>query len=210
MAANQPFLPSEFISFKDENGLYQADRYAKSTLIPNFHFIFGVIFATAIPFQFTPWIRQNLPLVHRITGYITIISSWVMTIAAVGLTTPFANLAYGGFGFDTVNFAVALVMLVTSTKALVAARAQNYQSHSEWILRHVCAGYTIALFRVLGMPLAFYARHYRRFQPDSPCAIEEIRGFVGGGAWLMLFITGYAAEIYINVSRSAPSRPHVD
>jgi len=213
LAASHPILPVEFISFKDEEGHYQADRFAHASLLPNLHFFFGVIFAIAVPLQFTPRIRENLPAFHRLTGYSTMISSWIMTLAAVGMTTPFANVAYGGFSFDMVNFALALVMLVTSVKALTAARAGQYLTHSEWIVRHVFAAYTIALFRVLGMPLAFYARHYRRFLPDSLCAVEEIRGFVGGGAWVMLFITSYAAEIYINLSRSAAgtaSRPHTD
>jgi len=200
-----PDYPWRIFAFQDEEGLVLHDRYLLSPFSTSIHFICGFLFMVISPFQFIPAIRKHLPLIHKLSGYIFLISSTVLTLSAVFFASIFGNVAFAGVGWDFGIFLLGLTFGFSGLMAFKEARNRKFQAHREWMIRHVCFGYSIALMRPLMMGLAVFGEN-SRMQKSTLFEAEESRGYITGTGWMSIFIMYLISDVWINLTRDTEKK----
>lgn len=110
------------------------------------HMVAGAVITLLAPLQLLPQIRERLPRVHRVIGYLVCIFavlSAVGGLAYIGLRQtiggPLMDLAFAGYG---------LCVLAAAVQAVRFARARDFDRHRRWALRMFVLAIGSWLYRV--------------------------------------------------------------
>lgn len=122
------------------------------------HVFFSPIVIISGLFQFNRWIISNKPKVHRILGYIYIISVLLISAPSALIMAFYAN---GGRIAQTSFVILTLCWILFTWIAFQKAKKGNYTSHVKWMLR----SYALTLSAVT---LRFYAYLFDVFNIDIP------------------------------------------
>jgi uncharacterized membrane protein len=138
------FITSEVLLFTDYP-MYHAYRLQviadRHLLIP--HTLAGTFALLAGPINFSPWIRQRHPQLHRVLGRIYFISVFIGAATGVAL-------ASGRPGFPgTCGQAAAWV--VCTAAAFITARNRHIVQHRQWMTRSYAVTFTFVSSRVLNL-----------------------------------------------------------
>jgi len=158
-AERLPLHPVDLVIFKNASGVPQVEYHHEVVpLLSCVHYLCAIVFMCAGPLQFVQRLRSAYPLIHRLTGYLFLLSSLVLICSGIGFTYPFTNSSYAGFSWDLFVFILAFIQLLTGIMALLAARRKNFRTHREWMIRHLATGYSIPLIRFFALALAPIAK----------------------------------------------------
>lgn len=122
------------------------------------HVFFSPIVIISGLFQFNRWIISNKPKVHRILGYIYVISVLLISAPSALIMAFYAN---GGRVAQTSFVILTLCWILFTWIAFQKAKKGNYTSHVKWMLR----SYALTLSAVT---LRFYAYLFDVFNVDIP------------------------------------------
>ena len=122
------------------------------------HVFFSPIVILSGLFQFNRWLIKNKPKVHRILGYIYIVSVLLISAPSALVMAFYAN----GGRIAQISFVMlTLCWILFTWVALQKARKGNYTSHVKWMLR----SYALTLSAVT---LRFYAYLFDVFNVNIP------------------------------------------
>lgn len=122
------------------------------------HVFFSPVVIISGLFQFNRWIIFHKPKVHRILGYIYIISVLLISAPSALIMSFYAN---GGRIAQTSFVILTLCWILFTWIAFQKAKKGNYTSHVKWMLR----SYALTLSAVT---LRFYAYLFDVFNIDIP------------------------------------------
>lgn len=110
-----------------------------------FHSLSGLLFAFAIPPQIWPGLRRRRPNLHRISGWVFVVSAWAsgVTGVAVALVYPFA-----GAAAVIPNLVSAIALFGCTITAIRCVRKRDINGHVRWMLRTAAIGLGIVLSRI--------------------------------------------------------------
>ena len=131
-------------------------KYKGHSAVHLTHTLPGVVWAGAIPFQLHPTLRKQHKTLHRMVGYVFVVTCVIMTAGVLiilkrgllyeesfpDLEPPRLSVA-PGILFQSCWF------LCTMAMATLKARAKQFASHQAWIIRHVSSGIWVSLQRIL-------------------------------------------------------------
>mmetsp|Transcript_6040 Transcript_6040/g.9225 ORF Transcript_6040/g.9225 Transcript_6040/m.9225 type:complete len:302 (+) Transcript_6040:269-1174(+) len=137
-------------------------KYAGHTLVQFTHNLPGALWAGAIPFQLNPDVRRKYPRLHKVTGYLFLGTSFLMSYGIIVILArqltflhdfPI-NVATENFNFEfwCVNLSVISLtcwFVFTAFTAISKIRSRDYQSHRNFIVRHIGSGIWVALQRII-------------------------------------------------------------
>ncbi len=109
-------------------------------------------------FQFNRWIIRNKPKIHRILGYIYIVSVLLIAAPSALIMAFYAN---GGYVAQVSFVALTICWILCTWIAYKKAKKGNYPSHVNWMLR----SYALTLSAVT---LRFYAYLFDVFNVNLP------------------------------------------
>ena len=180
-------------------------KYQGHTLVQFTHIVPAAIWAAIVPFQLHPTWRHRHRKLHRILGYVFVITALPIA-AGIGFIVqrkltntydfPDDNLPPQNKLLDVGNPpGLALLALWFAGTALYAAhlaRTKRYQEHKYWIIRHVAGGSFVALQRFLFIPLAIAVLRFTHPPPDPvPAWLQrDVFGGTGTSATLTTMILG--------------------
>jgi uncharacterized membrane protein len=150
------------------------------------HTLFGSLALGLGALQFNRWILLRHRALHRALGTIYVISSVILGLA--GLYMSFYS--YGGLVTHLGFGALAVLLLWTTGRAYLAARARTITTHRQWMLRSYALLFAAVTLRV-EMPLLIMA--LRDFTP----AYQVV-------SWLSWVPNALWAEWYIRRTRHVP------
>ena len=122
------------------------------------HVFFSPIVIISGLFQFNRWTISNKPKVHRILGYVYVISVLLISAPSALIMAFYAN---GGRIAQTSFVILTLCWILFTWIAFQKAKKGNYTSHVKWMLR----SYALTLSAVT---LRFYAYLFDVFNIDIP------------------------------------------
>lgn len=122
------------------------------------HVFFSPIVIISGLFQFNRWVITNKPKIHRILGYIYIVSVLLISAPSALIMAFYAN---GGRIAQTSFVVLTLCWILFTWIAFQKAKKGNYTSHVKWMLR----SYALTLSAVT---LRFYAYLFDVFNVDIP------------------------------------------
>lgn len=122
------------------------------------HVFFSPIVIISGLFQFNRWVITNKPKIHRVLGYIYVISVLLISAPSALIMALYAN---GGRIAQTSFVVLTLCWIVFTWIAFQKAKKGNYTSHVKWMLR----SYALTLSAVT---LRFYAYLFDVFNIDIP------------------------------------------
>ncbi len=95
----------------------------------------GVLFFLAMPWQFSPKFRLQRPAWHRVSGWLTLISAYVMAISGVwmhlSLTPDERGMRFIGL------LVLSGAMIVAFSLAFYAVLQRQFERHQRWMYRAV-------------------------------------------------------------------------
>jgi uncharacterized membrane protein len=108
------------------------------------HALFGAIALAFGPFQFRRGILNRRRWLHRLMGRVYVIACVIAGVAGLYMAVyafggPVTKLGFGG---------LAVVLLVTTTKAFVEIRRGNVAEHRQWIIRSYAMIFAAVTLRV--------------------------------------------------------------
>ena len=110
------------------------------------HLVGGMIVCLTGCVQLVGAIRQHIPMLHRVIGYVYLIAC---TLAAVGgLTFIFHRGCVGGRPMDAGFGLYGTCVLYCAAHTLFCARSRDFSSHREWALRLFALAIGSWLFRL--------------------------------------------------------------
>lgn len=127
--------------------------------------IYTHVFASSValvfgPWQFIPGIRLACPQLHRALGWLYL----VVGVGMGGLTGLYMSaFAFGGMISTTGFGLLASIWLYTGIRAIVAARAHQFQKHQRWMIRNFALALAAVSLRIglgigfaLGLPFEMF------------------------------------------------------
>lgn len=176
------------------------NKYAGHTAVHLMHILPGALWAGAIPLQLHPTLRKTRPRLHRVSGYVFILTSLVMG-AGVFLIIKRDLLFENYFDVDKPDIFPSKPFLIlltfyfmgTSLAALKSARDRKFAAHEKWIVRHISSGIWVALQRVL-ISTVYQAIHSSRpVSPEKQKNAFKVSGMIA--AWICLGAGEYAVYL---------------
>lgn len=110
------------------------------------HFVMGAVILILGTVQFIPWIRHNLPKLHRILGRVYVVASILTAIG--GLVFIFMSGTVGGTMMNIAFGLYGVLMLVSGVETARHARARRFEQHNNWALRLYVLGIGSWLYRM--------------------------------------------------------------
>ncbi len=122
------------------------DRYTAHPWQTLAHTGAGIVFAVLGPMQFMSPIRDNFPVIHRVTGRIFLPFGILSGVAAliIGISFP----VWGKGWNQAITTIAALFMTFAFIKAFLHIRKREIPVHRRWMMRGFAVGMGVALFRV--------------------------------------------------------------
>lgn len=145
------------------------DGVLRSALI-----VHGAVGALALaigPFQFVGKLRRSRPLWHRISGRIYL--TCILVSGATGLWLAFYT--PGGLPANSGFFLLAVLWLLTGTRALQAVLNRDYAAHRAWMMRSYALTFgavTLRIYLGLGVPVA-------------GIAFDQVYGMAAWASWVI-------------------------
>ncbi|MDA1371349.1 MAG: DUF2306 domain-containing protein [Proteobacteria bacterium] len=125
------------------------EGFAEFPTITNLHVIPGAVYLALAPFQFSSTIRDRNRSYHRWAG--RLLSSIALVAGAgalfLGVIIPFSGLAE-----QIVTGFFGTVFLIATVKGFTCARAGNFTTHREWMMRAFAIALSIATMRLIFVP----------------------------------------------------------
>lgn len=108
------------------------------------HFTLSPLALVAGAFQFSARIRHTAPAIHRVLGYIYIISCLLGAVSGLvlALFTPSGHIAAAGFAL------LALFWIMTTTAAFNAIRLRDITRHRRWMVRSYALTFAAVTLRL--------------------------------------------------------------
>lgn len=165
--------------------------FAQFPLLTLTHILPGALFMVLGPLQFNVGLRAKYPERHRLSGRIFVLCSLIIGVTA--LVMSFTMPAIGGVNQAAATALFALYFLFAISKAFWHIRRYEVAAHREWMVRAFAIGLAVATIRpIVGL---FYATS--RLSGLTPYE------FFGTAFWLGFVFHLMAAEVWINLTRSA-------
>ena len=135
-------------------------KYAGHLAIQFSHILPGAFWAGVIPFQLHPNFRRGNKTLHRVTGYLFLISSLAQAaglflIVKRGLTYDHDYVDLLPMNrtkktiFDVSCCVLAVCFAFTAIMAVVKARAGDIRAHRRYVIRHIGTGIWVAVQRII-------------------------------------------------------------
>lgn len=153
---------------KNENNFLPRDLFAKykgHNAVHFTHILPGALWAALVPIQLHPGIRKSNRTLHRISGYIFFLTSFLIVVGIFLIINR--GLTFENYLDDnTVKkrmitpsmILVACWFSLTAIIALLQARRKRFDLHQTWIIRHIAAGIWVSIQRLfinLALPILF-------------------------------------------------------
>ena len=190
-----PVLNSLVLTFQIPSGSYPEDsaHLGAAPISWFIHVLTGVAFGITGPVQFVRALRNRFGAVHRISGWIFVVSGVAIGLSGLAIlaqvtspTAPMVDIARGLFG---------VALLVALAMAIVAIRKRDFLRHRAWMIRAYAVGIGLGTVALVFIPLYIFTG-----QPPIGRVADTL--FVISWALNIAF-----AEVIIR--RSSRSRPAV-
>ncbi len=149
------------------------------------HMIPGIIFYVCLPLQFMRSVRNRYRRLHRISGYLVLLSSAFLVFT--GFVFAFIH-PYVGFKEQVPTVFFSIIYVVCIWKAMSHVYQRNFLLHREWMVRVFSMGLGIYTVRV------FYS-FFLHFS-DQPST-----EFFATSFWIGMAFNLVVSEIWVNISR---------
>lgn len=139
------FLPRDLIT-----------KYKGHTAVHFTHILPGALWAALVPIQLHPGIRKSNRTLHRISGYVFFLTSFLIVVGIFLIIKR--GLTFENYLDDkTVKkriitpsmILVACWFSLTAVIALLQAKRKRFDLHQTWIIRHIAAGIWVSIQRML-------------------------------------------------------------
>ena len=130
-----------------------ADHYnpgfTQYPMIIGAHVVSGAVYLACGMTQFVGHVREQWPVVHRVTGRVAIASGIVAGITAAAITILFPF-----HGPSAVDFVMPFALFFTGALIIAFDRVRrgDYARHREWMIRAFAIGTGIATMRLIFVP----------------------------------------------------------
>jgi len=149
------------------------------------HIVPGLVFMVLGPLQFVRGIRARRLAMHRWSGRIFIISSFLVGLSALILAF---DIGFGGPSEVSATVTFSGILLFAIGKGFWHIRRREVTQHREWMIRAFAVGLAVSTIRpVVGFLLAI-----------SDYSFREV---LGSGFWMAFTLHLIAAEVWINRTR---------
>jgi hypothetical protein len=157
------------------------------------HIIPGLLFMLLAPLQFVKRLRINYPNVHRLMGYIVLVSGAV--IGSTALIMGFI-MAIGGIIETLAVTLYGIAFLFSLAKAYLYIIKRKTALHREWMIRALAIGLAVSTTRpIVGI---FFA--------TSRLTGLTVQQFFGVAFWIAFTLHIIVAEIWIRRTRKKSTK----
>jgi uncharacterized membrane protein len=118
------------------------------------HALAGAAFGIAGPVQFIRVLRNRFGALHRVTGWVFVVSGAILGLSALSLLaqvtpqrTPVVDIARGLFG---------LALLIALTLAMAAIRKRDVLRHRAWVIRAYAVGMGLGAVSLVFFPIYMF------------------------------------------------------
>jgi hypothetical protein len=194
--SHQPGWREKQVSIIDEGSSHfppkLLTKYEGETLVAYTHIFPAALWIMAIPLQFHPSIRRKYRKTHRLIGRIFVYLSFLIMIGFVIIL--YRGLSYENYleGKEPFRIPGTSLRIVDAALCMLAARflycvivavnfakANEFQQHQYWMIRHCSLGMWVVVQRFLGVILTqLYGMMY------------DIKNITASGAFQGLFFLG--------------------
>ena len=167
------------------------EGFAAHPLLTLIHILPGLLFMLLAPLQFVKRLRNGYPKMHRLTGYIVLISGMIIgsTALAMGFT-----MAIGGIVETLAITVYGTLFLFSLVKAYLYILKRNVSLHREWMIRAVAIGLAVSTTRpIVGL-----------FFGTSQFTGLTVQQYFGVAFWIAFTMHIVAAEWWIRKTREKP------
>lgn len=140
---------------KKSKDLIFFDNYFTSYTL---HFFPGLFWIVFIPLQF--YLLNNNINIHKYIGYVLYICSSFISIS--GIIMPFLDITFSSRNiFNTNNNSIFLGIwfFYTITKSIVFILNKDIKNHKKWIIRHIFAGHSVSIQRIIYTILGYIIKN---------------------------------------------------
>ncbi|SJX61521.1 uncharacterized protein SRS1_21015 [Sporisorium reilianum f. sp. reilianum] len=124
-----------------------------------------VIWCISMPMQHVKRWRTKAPVVHRVSGYVTLVLSFILSVSGLVLPRKGLNFRHPDYwyihtlryrevpligwpNFSLQTDILGVVVLFTAYKTLVYARKRDYVTHRFWAQLHTYTSYAVPIQRI--------------------------------------------------------------
>lgn len=164
-------------------------RYVDHPWSSYIHIGLGSLFLILGPFQFSSSLRSRWVAFHRLSGRIFVACGLIVGISALYL--GFALPAHGGFLTLSATIVFGVIFLYALLRAYLDARARNFRSHREWMIRAYALGLAVSTIRFYLLIL-------------TSVTTLSFESLFGPSFWLAFVSHTLIAEWWIHRTRRSP------
>ena len=146
------------------------------------HIFLGSVVLLAACLQVWPWLRQNHPRVHRISGRIYVAAALPASVCVMVV----APMTLHGANAQVANTILAVLWFGTTLAGFRAVRQRRYLDHRRWMLRSFALTFSIVANRLWLMVLfaVFVPELFPGAEVD-PAALEQAIGVSTWISWVV-------------------------
>lgn len=137
------------------------------------HIIFGPIAILLMPLQFMSKLRARRRGLHRVTGRIYVASVMIAAVSSLAMLPSSLATPWALSGFAV----LAVLWMVFTLKAVMAARAGDIQTHQRWMIRSATLTFSAVTLRLIMAPLMI-----------AGWSVVETYNVTAWGAWVPILI----------------------
>jgi hypothetical protein len=161
--------------------------FSRHPVLTFVHILPGAMFMILGPLQFMPGIRARYIQFHRWSGWLFIVSAYIVGLSAI--TMPFIMLPIGGLNEAAGSILFAIFFLIALSKAWWHILRKDQELHREWMIRAFAIGLAVATIRPI--MVLFFA--FSGLPPQV---------FFGTAFWIGFTLHLIIAEVWVNYTRS--------
>ena len=166
--------------------------FAAHPLLTLIHIVPGLLFMLLAPLQFVKRLRNGYPKMHRLTGYIVLVSGLI--IGSTALAMGF-SMAIGGIVETLAITVYGTLFLFSLIRAYLYILRRNFHRHREWMIRAVAIGLAVSTTRpIVGL-----------FFGTSRFTGLTVQQYFGAAFWIAFTLHIIAAEWWIRKTREKPA-----
>jgi hypothetical protein len=162
--------------------------FAAHPLLTLIHIVPGLVFMLLAPLQFIKRLRYGYPKIHRLTGYIVLVSGVI--IGSTALAMGFI-MAIGGIVESLAVAVYGTLFLLSLARAYLYILERKPDLHREWMIRAVAIGLAVSTTRpVVGI-----------FFGTSRFTGLTVQQYFGVAFWIAFSLHLIVAQIWIARTR---------